>query len=123
MAKVHGLIYDSEKNEVRSSDAIFEDGKFVGYDESIVNVDSSINVAPSVLSTLRRRDKIAVINGMLRDGELIMERCKDCNKFYILNKDEISWYEEKGMKAPTRCNGCREWRKNNNNANKKGEKA
>ena len=37
-------------------------------------------------------------------------RCKDCNKFWFLSKEEKEWFERKNLTLPKRCHHCRDIR-------------
>ena len=45
-------------------------------------------------------------------GELTVKKCKDCGMYFFVSKDEASWYTDKGLKVPSRCEFCRKKRKN-----------
>ena len=54
----------------------------------------------------------ALIEG-IEPNSLIVRKCKDCSKFFIIDYPEHVWYMRRGMTTPMRCRSCRGKRKAN----------
>lgn len=39
--------------------------------------------------------------------DIIVRRCKDCGKYFILSYEEYLWFTRRGLKTPAHCNLCR----------------
>ncbi len=54
---------------------------------------------------------IELINNDISNGDLKIEKCKDCNLYFYLPLSEINWFKYKGMNPPKRCPACRKKKK------------
>lgn len=51
------------------------------------------------------------LNKEIEQGDFSLLKCKDCNRYFLLPKDEKEWFEERGLVAPKRCPACRRKKK------------
>lgn len=47
------------------------------------------------------------------EDALYIEKCKDCGRYFVINKEEYTWFKTRDLVLPKRCKFCREKRKNN----------
>lgn len=45
------------------------------------------------------------------NSQIIVQKCKDCGNYFMMDGKEIKWYEDKHFKIPVRCRVCRQKRK------------
>ena len=51
------------------------------------------------------------LNEDLASGKLVLKKCKDCGLYFLLDVNELIWYEDRGLSVPKRCLTCRRKRK------------
>ena len=55
-----------------------------------------------------------IVDKMTEDSNrhaLLIRKCKDCGKYYIINYDEYLWFTNRQLSIPSRCGKCRRSRK------------
>lgn len=48
---------------------------------------------------------------LVADGEITVEKCKECGLYFTVSKEDESWYSQRGLEPPKRCYCCRQYRK------------
>ena len=61
-------------------------------------------------------------NRKIEEGERI-KVCRDCRKYFAISKKTCDFYKSKGLKVPSRCNSCREARKEKLQSRSEAKKA
>ena len=51
------------------------------------------------------------LNAEIARGDYSLVKCKDCSRYFLLPKEEIEWFEDRGLVAPKRCPVCRKKKK------------
>lgn len=55
-----------------------------------------------------------MVNEITEDSpktSIMVKKCKDCGKYFIINYNEYIWFKNRDLKIPVRCNECRDRRK------------
>ena len=39
--------------------------------------------------------------------KIIVQRCKDCGKYFVITKAEWDWFKGRQLNVPKRCRSCR----------------
>lgn len=49
-------------------------------------------------------------NIQVAEGIIAVIRCRECGLYFLVTKNDVEWYENKGLDAPKRCICCRKAR-------------
>ena len=115
--KGYGLYYDEATRKVAVREFDVGNGSYEHpstLDFSHVNetnmYDGKNGFHPSREVEQRRADEI---NADLASGSWLLRKCKDCGDYFLINDDEIAWFECRDLSIPRRCYTCRCKRKGN----------
>ena len=114
MMKIYNLYYNEETKKIDVQNFIVKDEFDFSYASKLNFQDGPIGHFVS------EEDARTLANGYNEDiasGKLILKRCKECNKYFVLKDSEVEWYSASGLAIPKRCSKCRAERKK---ANKEG---
>ena len=78
-------------------------GLFEGYTEYENWIDERIDIYNKNL--VKNFDKDS------HSDSLIVRKCKECGRYYMVDREEALWYEERGLSLPKRCYECRRKRR------------
>ena len=62
------------------------------------------------IDRLNKNLREVLIEG-IEPNSLMVRRCKECGKFFIIEYSEHVWFMKRGMTTPMRCKSCRGKRK------------
>ena len=88
--------HESDLSEVgKEGDKTTRDGLYPIWSDTLAHARTAVNS----------------LNDDVESGRISMIRCKTCGNRFILTLDEVTWFENRGLKAPVRCPSCRKKRK------------